>query len=143
MDLDAICADLAHAYRTADIDVTTEGSIGRPVTGDPIRIREVLTNLLNNAVAALSDAGLIRLSVAQLDGEVSVSVIDNGPGIPASELGEVFDRYRTGDTRQGSGIGLSLSRELVEAHGGTIAIESVEGEGTTVTVRLPLNASSP
>ncbi len=141
-DLDDIAADLAHAYRTGDVDVRTEGSIGEPVVVDPIRMREVLTNLLNNAVAALADGGLIRLVLSIEDDHAVVGVIDDGPGIPASELGGVFERYRTGDTRQGSGIGLALSRELVEAHGGSIAIDSVEGEGTTVTVRLPMGASA-
>lgn len=139
-DLDAIAADLAHAYRTPDLDVRIEGSIGEPIVVDPVRITEVLTNLLNNAVAALSDAGLIRLQLSREDDEAVVKVIDDGPGIPASELGGVFERYRTGDTRLGSGIGLALSRELVEAHGGSIAIDSVEGGGTTVTVRLPMGA---
>jgi signal transduction histidine kinase len=141
-DIDDIAADLAHAYRTGDIDVRTEGSIGEPVVVDPIRMREVLTNLLNNAVAALTDGGLIRLVLSTEDDDSVVAVIDDGPGIPASELGGVFERYRTGDTRQGSGIGLALSRELVEAHGGSIAIDSVEGAGTTVVVRLPIAGAS-
>jgi hypothetical protein len=72
-----------------------------------------------------------------------VTVIDDGPGIPASELGGVFERYRTGDTRQGSGIGLALSRELVEAHAGSISIESEEGVGTSVVVRLPITGAPP
>ena len=112
-----------------------------PVVVDPIRIREVLTNLLNNAVSALSDGGLIRLVLSREDDHAVLMVVDDGPGIPASELGTVFDRYRTGDSRQGSGIGLALSRELVEAHGGSIEIESVEGRGTTVRVRLPVDAT--
>lgn len=137
-DLDAMAADLAHAYRTGDIDVHIEGSIGQTVQVDPIRIKEVMTNLLNNAVAALADSGRIRLVLSRSDGHARVSVVDDGPGIPASELGAVFERYRTGDTLHGSGIGLALSRELVEAHGGSIAIESEEGNGTRVVVLLPI-----
>ncbi len=142
-DLDAVADDLAHAYRTPIVDVRTEGSIGESVVVDPIRIREVMANLLNNAVTALSGGGLIRLILSRADDHVVVSVVDDGPGIPASELGGVFERYRTGDTRQGSGIGLALSRELVEAHGGSITIDSVVGEGTTVTVRLPVGGPAP
>lgn len=137
-DLDAVAADLAHAYRTAEIEVRTEGVIGTPVVVDPIRVREVLTNLLNNAVTALSSGGRIRVVLSRADDQAVVSIIDDGPGIPASELGGVFDRYRTGDSRHGSGIGLALSRELVEAHGGRIDIQSVEGRGTTVRVALPI-----
>lgn len=139
-DLDAIADDLARAYRTPAVAVHTEGSIGEMVDVDPIRIREVLTNLLNNAVNALSGGGRIRMVLSCEGDRAVVSVIDDGPGIPASELGGVFDRYRTSDTRQGSGIGLALSRELVEAHGGWIDIESVEGRGTTVRVGLPVGS---
>jgi signal transduction histidine kinase len=136
-DIDAMATDLAHAYRSAEIDVRVEGSVGRMVEVDPIRIREVFINLLNNASTALSAGGCIRLVLSEADGQAVFEVIDDGRGIPASELGEVFERYRTGDTRLGSGIGLALSRELVEAHRGTINIDSVEGEGTTVSVSLP------
>lgn len=139
-DLDAIADDLAHAYRTAAVDVRTEGSIGGNIDVDPVRIREVLTNLLNNSVKALAGGGLIRVVLSRQDDRAVVSVIDDGPGIPASDVGSVFDRYRTGDTAHGSGIGLALSRELVEAHGGSIDIESVEGRGTTVRVGLPVVA---
>ncbi len=139
-DLDAMAADLAHAYRSVDpgISVEVDGAIGTLVV-DPVRIREVLTNLLNNAVTALtSGGGAIRLALRRgVDGAV-IEVVDDGPGIPASELGHVFDRFHTGDTRIGSGIGLALSRELVEAHGGTITLESTEGAGTSVTIALPI-----
>jgi signal transduction histidine kinase len=137
-DIDAMATDLAHAYRSAEIDVRVEGSVGRMVEVDPIRIREVFINLLNNASTALSGGGRIRLVLSGAEDGIAFEVIDDGSGIPASELGEVFERYRTGDTRFGSGIGLALSRELVEAHGGTITIDSVEGEGTTVSVSLPV-----
>ena len=140
-DLDAIVDDLAHAYRSVDpqITVAVDGRLGRSLEVDPVRIREVLTNLLNNAMSALSTAGgEIRFTLRTDEGDAVIEVVDDGPGIPASELGQVFDRYQTGDTRLGSGIGLALSRELVEAHGGSIAIDSTEGTGTRVTVTLPI-----
>lgn len=137
-DVDSMAADLTHAYRTADVDVRCEGQIGFPLLVDPIRIREVLVNLFNNAVAAMPDGGHIRMILSRDAEKATVSVMDDGAGIPASELGAVFDRYRTGDTRRGSGIGLALSRELVEAHGGSILIESVVGQGTEVAVVLPI-----
>jgi signal transduction histidine kinase len=138
-DLNALAADLAHAYRSVDshISVEVDGVIGNLVV-DPVRIREVLTNLLNNAVTALSSSGgVVRILLRRGEGEAVIEVVDDGPGIPASELGQVFDRFQTGDTRIGSGIGLALSRELVEAHGGSITIESTEGVGTRVRVVLP------
>jgi two-component system sensor histidine kinase BaeS len=141
-DLDAMAADLAHAYRSVDpgISVAVDGTIGT-LTLDPVRIREVLTNVLNNAVTALSSSGgEIRLLLRRDKAEAVVDVIDDGPGIPASELGNVFDRFHTGDSRIGSGIGLALSRELVEAHGGSIAIESTEGVGTSVRILLPVTS---
>ena len=67
-----------------------------------------------------------------------IEVSDTGVGIAEDELVHVFDRFRKGSTSSGSGLGLTISRDLVEAHGGTIAISSAIGSGTTVTVDLPL-----
>jgi signal transduction histidine kinase len=117
---------------------------------DRSRIERVLTNLLGNAIKFSPDGGEIVVRVEQdIDDERAwavLTVVDRGIGIPAADLPHVFERYRRGGnvTGQiaGSGIGLSAAQQIVAQHGGTITVESVEGEGTTVTVKLPLDAPS-
>lgn len=112
---------------------------------DPRRLRQVLDNLLSNAVKyGRHDGGTIELSCGPEFGAARISVRDDGPGIPAHEVPHVFDRFfrsslvRGGSTH-GNGLGLSISREIVRAHGGEISVESVEGGGAHFVVRLPLD----
>ena len=143
-DLDAMSLDLAETYRSdvSSIEVSVIGSIGTAVEVDPVRIRQVLTNLLNNAVAACDGNGTIEMRLSKSPTQLIVEIADDGQGIPASDLDHVFDRFHTGDTGTGSGIGLTLSRELVRAHGGDISIQSVERAGTTVRVELPIRGQA-
>jgi signal transduction histidine kinase/CheY-like chemotaxis protein len=110
--------------------------------GDAVRVRQILHNLVSNAVKFTSK-GVVSLSVGH-DGEaVVVAVADTGPGISPERQGHMFDRFVQEDatmTRRfgGSGLGLAICRELCELQGGTIALESALGEGSTFTVRLPL-----
>jgi signal transduction histidine kinase len=116
------------------------------VTVDPRRFERVLENLLSNAVKYSPPGGLVKLAAwpEEADGRawVIVAVRDSGIGIPASDLPYVFEPYRRGGNVlgqvSGTGLGLANARRLIEQHGGTIAIASVEGEGTTVTIRLPI-----
>ena len=112
---------------------------------DPARIERVLTNLVSNAVKYSPAGGQIIIGVDR-DGEGSgwavVRVRDHGIGIPASDIPRLFTRfYRASNVAglEGTGIGLEAVRRMVEQHGGTISVESTEGVGTTVTVRLPLD----
>jgi signal transduction histidine kinase len=111
------------------------------VRGDPVRLRQVLLILLDNALRFTPPGGTIRLG-AQVRGKwVTVYVSDSGPGIPAGHLGHVFERFYQVPGQpaegRGNGLGLSIARALVEAQRGTIAISSPPGEGTTVAVHLP------
>ncbi|OAN37107.1 histidine kinase [Chloroflexus islandicus] len=116
------------------------------VTCDAVRIRQVLTNLLNNAIKYSPPDSVIsvRLRSALLPANsapaVLISVSDQGPGIPASEQERVFQRYYRSPGRRGEGLGLGLylSREIVQLHGGQIWIESREGQGSTFMVLLPV-----
>ena len=101
------------------------------VDADPVRLREVLLNIVGNAVQHAPGAA-IAITVAK----GIIRVTDNGPGIPAGELPHLFDRFHKGPRSRGSGLGLSIARKLVEAHGGTIEVASSAGAGTTVTIRL-------
>ncbi len=107
-----------------------------PIDVDPVRIREVLFNLLSNALQHAPD-GNVSVSAETRPREIVIRVRDNGPGIPAGELPQLFERFRKGRHSRGSGLGLSIARKLVQAHGGAIQVESREGVGTTFTVTLP------
>jgi two-component system, chemotaxis family, CheB/CheR fusion protein len=112
------------------------------ISGDARRIEQVLLNLLANAVTFSGGSGSIDVSLRQADGVAEIEVRDHGPGIPAHVLPHIFDRfYRVDDersAREGLGLGLFIAREIVNAHGGLIEVESTIGSGATFTVRLPL-----
>lgn len=107
------------------------------VDGDPARLRAVLANLLANSLHHSRAGGRITVTARRESGAVSLRVRDSGGGIPADLLPHVFDRFVKGPESRGSGLGLAIARQLVEAHGGSIAIESREGEGTEVLITLP------
>jgi two-component system sensor histidine kinase BaeS len=109
---------------------------------DPDRAAQVVNNLLQNALRFTPQGGRIVLSARLQDGTVEFSVQDGGPGIPADDLPRVFDRFYKGDkARQRaegrSGLGLSIARGLVRAHGGSIWAESPVGQGATFRFTLP------
>jgi signal transduction histidine kinase/ActR/RegA family two-component response regulator len=114
------------------------------IDGDPVRLAQVLSNLLNNAAKYTDAGGRVRLTVACAHGEACVSVRDNGTGIPAEMLSRVFDLFtqvdRTlGRAQGGLGIGLALVKSLVELHGGRVEVSSEgPGRGSEFVVRLPL-----
>jgi len=111
---------------------------GGPVVDlDPVRIRQVLANLLSNALRHTPAGGAITVSVDVGPDVVAVAVADAGEGIAAEDVPLIFDRFYKGQASRGSGLGLTIAKRLVVAHGGEIDAESAPGTGTTVTVRLP------
>ncbi len=112
-----------------------------PVLADPVRLERIFTSLFANALKySPKDREVLVAGEAAPDGEVAISVTDQGPGIAMDELPHVFERfYRVGEARKADGLGLGLyiSRMLVEAHGGKIWVESEPGRGTTFHVTLP------
>jgi signal transduction histidine kinase len=115
-----------------------------PVNIDSHRIRQVLYNLLENAVAHTGKDGKINVTAREHDNMVYVSVSDSGEGIPPEDLPMIFERfYRVDKSRAratgGSGLGLTIAKRLVEAHGGIIKAESKAGQGSTFTFSLPIN----
>jgi two-component system sensor histidine kinase BaeS len=104
---------------------------------DPVRIREVLMNLVTNALRYTPRGGRIEVAIAATATSVELRVVDTGPGIPESELARIFDRFYKGAGSTGSGLGLTIARNLVEAHGGGIRAESRLGSGTSMIVSLP------
>jgi signal transduction histidine kinase len=104
---------------------------------DPIRIGEVLSNLVSNALRHTPVAGTITLVAADAADGVAFSVIDTGTGIPTEELARVFERFAKSPESRGIGLGLAIAKGLVQAHGGTISAQSEPGGGTTIRFVLP------
>ena len=111
---------------------------------DRDRMVQVLANLISNAVKFVPDCGgRVTVRVKELDDEISIAVEDNGPGIEADDIDKIFDRFvqvekYVGPGSHGTGVGLAISKELVELHGGRIEVQSKVGRGTTFAVILPL-----
>ncbi|WP_051801086.1 sensor histidine kinase [Streptomyces sp. NRRL F-525] len=134
----------AHLGRaeTAGVTLTTRTDGDPDLSGDPVRLRQVIGNLVSNAIRHTPPGGTVTLRARRTADHVTIEVADTGTGIPAEDLPRVFDRFwraeksrsrRTG----GSGLGLAIVRRLTEAHGGTVTVTSTVGVGTVFTVRLP------
>ena len=109
-----------------------------PVYGDRDRLRQVFVNIIDNALKYTQAGGVITVSSREAMGYVEVTVSDTGCGIPAQHLPNVKKKfYKANQLVRGSGIGLAVADEIVSLHGGTLGIESQEGVGTVVTIRLP------
>jgi signal transduction histidine kinase/CheY-like chemotaxis protein len=112
------------------------------VRTDPLRVQQILFNLVSNAVK-FTENGEIAIAVTWADGQLNMAVSDTGCGIPADRLGQIFNSFEQADvgtTRRygGTGLGLSISRKLAELMGGTLSVESVDGEGSTFVLSLPV-----
>jgi two-component system sensor histidine kinase BaeS len=161
-DVAALAHDVAEAFsgeaaaRQVSIQVRDEARTSIAI--DAVRIREVLTNLISNAVRHSAAGGTITVAVTarstgsgqapstgsgQADGGtgVVVAVADTGAGMSAQEAARVFDRFYKGPASRGSGLGLAIAQSLVAAHGGTISIDSAPARGTTITFTLPAGAT--
>ena len=110
------------------------------ITGDSERLAQVVTNLFTNAIQYNKAGGEVRVKLASQGGLAILVVSDTGNGIPAEDLQHIFGRFYRGDksrTGENAGLGLAISKAIVEAHGGVIEVSSAENAGTTFTVRLP------
>lgn len=124
---------------TAPHPVEVDADCGLVVWGDPVRLRQVLTNLLSNAAKFSGDGQPITVRVAGRGGVAEVAVADCGPGIPAERRGELFGRYaRLGSPAPGMGVGLYISRGIARAHGGDLRLaDTPEGHGACFVLSLP------
>jgi heavy metal sensor kinase len=126
-----------------NISITVGSLDDALITGDPIRLRQLFLNLIDNAIKYTPERGSVELSLIRENGHAKVRVKDDGIGIPQDELPKIFDRfYRVEKARTrefgGSGLGLSIAKWITEIHGGTIAVESEVNAGSIFTVILPL-----
>jgi signal transduction histidine kinase len=115
--------------------------------GDEARLEQVFQNLLQNAVKYSPDGGLIKVQVECRDGYTYISVSDEGIGIPEAARDRLFQRfYRASNVDAvnigGMGIGLYVVKEILSHHGGTVSVQSIEGQGSTFVIRLPLAATT-
>ncbi len=137
---------LENLAREKEVALVEEVPAGMPtVSGDAYRLAQVFTNLIHNAIKFTPPGGEVRVEGEGDGGRCLVRVRDSGMGIPPQDLEKIFDKFYQVDsssTRQqsGTGLGLCISRQLVEAHGGEIRVESELGKGSTFTVSLPVHA---
>ena len=116
------------------------------VNADERRVRQVVFNLLSNAVKFTPSGGRVDVSALAQDGRVEVAVTDTGPGIRAEDLETIFEEFEQssdGKKVEGTGLGLPLSRKLVELHGGRLWVESEVGRGSTFLFTLPVAPTEP
>ena len=147
VDLAALARRIAEPYRSQAIAVDV--AAGDPVVlhADPVRLGQVVQNLLTNAARHTPAGGRIRVAVGIAGSEARLTVSDSGPGIPPDELERIFERfYRLDAARHhdggGAGLGLAIVRRLVELHGGRVWATSETGAGATFEVALPLERRS-
>ena len=116
------------------------------VYGDIVRVRQILHNILSNAIKYSPEPGVIEATLKVVDGRIQIAVSDTGMGIPKEDIDRIFERfYRVDKARSramgGTGLGLSIAKELMVLHNGDIYVESCYGKGTNVTLDFPRNVS--
>jgi signal transduction histidine kinase len=141
VDLDVVVERVAADLRArGDVAVDTSGIGPAQVSGQAEQLRRAIANLADNA--ARHATGTVSFEVAEEAGQAIVAVVDDGPGIPAADRTRVFERFsRVDEARSaatgGTGLGLAIAREIVERHGGTIAVDADHAPGARVVIRLP------
>ena len=134
-DLYEVIADEKHITITLDLPVHLQ------VKADYARIQQVIANLLDNALKYSDDNGQVTITARRENANAVITVADTGLGIPAHEIDKIWDRLYRGDrsrSQRGLGLGLSFVRAIVQAHGGTVHVQSEVNKGSTFTVILPV-----
>ena len=144
--LNETAAEFRGQAEAAGVSLVVEAAPDLPQLDlDAGRVRQALSNLVANALRYAPSRGEVRLTckpevqLGQGPAGVVIEVLDDGPGIASDDLPHVFDRFYKSRDSGGMGLGLSIAKQLVEAHGGEIAALSQPGEGTTIRIRLPVS----
>ncbi|MGZ4866122.1 MAG: PAS domain-containing sensor histidine kinase [Candidatus Angelobacter sp.] len=144
--IEEVLGGIRHQAAAKNIAVENKNSFQGSLYADRLRVKEILYNLLNNAVKFTPEGGRVWLESFGEGDTLHVSVCDTGIGIPAKEHPSIFEKfYQVGDTtggiREGTGLGLPITKHLVELHGGSISVESRPGEGSRFMLTLPVRES--
>ncbi len=135
-----VIASFRGQAQSAGVNLSVETARDLPLIEiDPARVRQVLTNLIANALRYTGSGGSVRVQCELQDRAIVVTVSDSGRGIAAQDLPHIFERYTKSSDSRGSGLGLAIAKDLVEAHGGTITAHSQIGQGATIGFTLPTN----
>jgi len=142
-------ASIARDVATALSDQARRGGVAlglsaegpTAIEADPVRVREVIVNLVTNALRYTPAGGSVDIDARGTGGGVEITVRDTGTGIAPDAVGGIFDRFSRSTDSPGAGLGLAIAKGLVEAHGGTIRAESVPGQGTRIVFTLPVAGS--
>jgi two-component system OmpR family sensor kinase len=142
VDLARVVADAVDAVRITDPDRPVTLDTGGPVVvqGDAARLRQIVDNLLQNAVVHTPARTAVRVAVRAIGPDAVVRVADEGPGLEPEQMAQVFERFYRGSearTGEGTGLGLSIVAALAEAHGGRTGVQSTPGEGSVFSVEIP------
>jgi signal transduction histidine kinase len=139
-DLGQLVEDAVGSFRSqaesAGVSLTTEVADTLPsVEVDPARIRQVIGNLLSNAIRHTPSGGSVKVAVYSASDQVTLTVTDTGEGIPPELQAHVFERFVKGPKSKGSGLGLAIAHDIVEAHGANLAVNSELNHGTVATIK--------
>lgn len=140
-----VIAQLSPQVERQNLSISQDCAAGLPsVPADKDRVRQVIANLVHNAIKFTRPGGKITITTKTLEESVVVDIADTGLGIPREDLARVFERFYKGDKAragEGTGMGLAIAKHVVEAHGGSIWVRSEEGKGSTFSFSLPLKAT--
>jgi signal transduction histidine kinase len=150
VDLTRLVEDAVATAAVGQDEVRVRSSVAGPVPpirGDRERLRQVVTNLIDNAIKYSPVGDEVRVSVQPENGAIRISVADHGPGIPRDQQRLIFEKFGRadvpGDSKPGTGLGLFIARSIAEAHGGTVEVESRPEKGTVFTFTLPISTATP
>lgn len=138
-------AELRASSQSRMLEIDIDGTDLPTIGADLSSISEVLTNLIDNAIKYSNEGGLVKITAEKSGNFVDINVQDFGIGIPNSVMDNLFQKFyrshRSRETVAGTGIGLYISRAIIEGHSGQMSVKSIEGEGSTFTVSLPIFAT--
>ncbi|MBV8178950.1 MAG: histidine kinase, partial [Mycobacterium sp.] len=133
------------AANRISLEATTAPEIG-VVSADERKVRQVLVNLVANALKFTPDGGRVSVAATRSNGAIDIAVTDTGPGIVPAEQERIFEEFAQASDNgrsPGTGLGLALARRFAELHGGTLTVRSTPGQGATFTLRLPARRPAP